>query len=154
MQTVDNTVVVEFPLRGEWVAANTPAKRVPSHGTDMLGQRYAYDFLRTDERKGMHFCDVSNIRLLALGVPVRRCYCWGETIYAPFDGEIVVMKDGLKERERLYPLRDILVVLKNGLAYNRKKSDIHKILGNYIIMKQGDIYAFFCPSVARFDRCL
>ena len=40
--------VVDFPLRGEWRAVNTPAERVPSHGTDYFGQRYAYDFMRFD----------------------------------------------------------------------------------------------------------
>ena len=29
-------VVVEFPLRGEWVAVRTPAHRVPSHGTELF----------------------------------------------------------------------------------------------------------------------
>ena len=48
-------VVVDFPLRGEgWMAATTPAHRVPSHGTDMLGQRYAYDFVKVDGRPGVH----------------------------------------------------------------------------------------------------
>ena len=39
---------VAFPLRGEWVAFNSPGDRVPSHGTDLLGQRFAYDFIRGD----------------------------------------------------------------------------------------------------------
>jgi hypothetical protein len=30
---MDTPVVVEFPLRGEWTAPNTPGKKVPSHGT-------------------------------------------------------------------------------------------------------------------------
>ena len=45
-------IVVEFPLRGEWVAYYTPAARVPSHGTDQLGQRYAYDFMRIERNPG------------------------------------------------------------------------------------------------------
>ena len=40
--------IVDFPLRGEWRAVHTPASRIPSHGTDMLGQRYAFDFMRLD----------------------------------------------------------------------------------------------------------
>jgi hypothetical protein len=140
---MDNAVIVDFPLWGEWVAANTPAKKIPSHGTDMLGQRYAYDFLRTDNRKGMHFCDVSNFRFFLLGVSVKRCYCWGETVYAPFDGEIVDVKDGLKERQRLYFLLDLLVLIKNMIAFNLNRRDLHKIVGNYIIMKKDNIHAFF-----------
>ncbi|HJS27439.1 MAG TPA: M23 family peptidase, partial [Actinomycetota bacterium] len=46
MGELDDPVVVGFPLRGEWAAATTPAHRIPSHGTDMLGQRYAFDFVR------------------------------------------------------------------------------------------------------------
>ena len=54
--TLENPVVVEFPLRGEdWMAVTTPSHKVPSHGTDMLGQRYAYDFLKVDRRGGAHF---------------------------------------------------------------------------------------------------
>jgi hypothetical protein len=39
-------IVVEAPLRGEWTALHTPAHRVPSHGTNHLGQRYAFDFIQ------------------------------------------------------------------------------------------------------------
>ena len=54
--TLENPVVVDFPLRGEgWMAVTTPAHRVPSHGTDMLGQRYAYDLLIVDSRRGAHY---------------------------------------------------------------------------------------------------
>jgi hypothetical protein len=53
MRATSDAVVVEFPLRGEWAAVRTPAHRVPSHGTDMLGQRYAFDFVRPDHRRGL-----------------------------------------------------------------------------------------------------
>jgi hypothetical protein len=39
-------IVVHFPLRGGSTAFHTPAEKVPSHGTDQLGQRFAYDFVR------------------------------------------------------------------------------------------------------------
>jgi len=115
---MDNPVIVDFPLRGEWVAVHTPAKRIPSHGTDMLGQRYAYDFIRTDNRKGLHYCPVSHFRLLVFGIPVSRCYGWGENVCAPFDGKVAKMKDGLKERQRLFPLLDLLIVIKNMLTFS------------------------------------
>ena len=44
--------IVEFPLRGEWMAVQSPATRIPSHGTDMLGQRSAFDLIRFDPRPG------------------------------------------------------------------------------------------------------
>ena len=53
MSELDDPVVVDFPLRGEWAAATTPTHRILSHGTDMLGQRFAFDFVRIDDRKGL-----------------------------------------------------------------------------------------------------
>jgi len=48
MKEIYKPIIVEFPLRGEWLAPNTPGKKIPSHGTDQLGTRYAYDFLQVD----------------------------------------------------------------------------------------------------------
>ena len=48
-----NPIIAQFPLRGEWYSPNTPGTKIPSHGTDQLGTRYAYDFIQVDwDRKG------------------------------------------------------------------------------------------------------
>jgi hypothetical protein len=61
-------VVVEFPLRGErWVAVNTPGDRIPSHGTDMLGQRFAYDLLMVDTRRGLRYHPAGILRGFLIG---------------------------------------------------------------------------------------
>ena len=149
MGELDNPVIVDFPLRGEWVAPNTPARKVPSHGTDMLGQRYAYDFFRTDEKKGMHFFKGSTLRYWLTGIPVSSCYCWREDVHAPFDGEVVTARDGLRERGRLHPVFDLLYVLKNSVVLNIKalragpgKTDLHFLAGNHVILKHDNVYAF------------
>jgi hypothetical protein len=41
MRAEPEPVIVDFPPRGEWVAAHAPAERIPSHGSDRLGQRFA-----------------------------------------------------------------------------------------------------------------
>ena len=61
------SAVVELPLRGEWSVERTPADRIPSHGTDLLGQRYAYDLLRTDHRPGFHLHPAGTLRWLLIG---------------------------------------------------------------------------------------
>lgn len=43
--------VLSLPFEGRWLVQNSPARRVPSHGTDMLGQRYAIDFVGVDEKR-------------------------------------------------------------------------------------------------------
>lgn len=47
-------ILVSFPLTGEWLSPNTPGSKIPSHGTNQLGTRYAYDFIQVDwERNGL-----------------------------------------------------------------------------------------------------
>jgi murein DD-endopeptidase MepM/ murein hydrolase activator NlpD len=36
-------VVLALPFRGTWLARNSPARRVPSHGTDLFATTYAMD---------------------------------------------------------------------------------------------------------------
>jgi hypothetical protein len=43
-------VELELPFTGRWLVENSPARRVPSHGTDLLATRYAIDFVGVDER--------------------------------------------------------------------------------------------------------
>jgi hypothetical protein len=62
MGELDGPVVVELPLRGEWSVERSPVDRIPSHGTDLLGQRYAYDLVRTDNRPGFHLHPAGNLR--------------------------------------------------------------------------------------------
>lgn len=140
-------IAVEFPLRGEWVAENTPAERVPSHGTDQLAQTYAYDFVRIGrEGKSLKPFRGSMLRYLSLGVALDECYGWSEPIHAPFPGTVAVAKDGWPERKRLHLLRDLAVVLMNALLFDPTEcDDLRMVLGNYIVLKMSGkaIYAFF-----------
>ena len=67
MKEFETPVIIGFPLRGEWMAPNTPGKKIPSHGTDQLGERYAFDFLQVDwARTGGLFYHTSLLRILIL----------------------------------------------------------------------------------------
>ena len=140
-----NPFVVEFPLRGEWMSPNTPAKRIPSHGTDQLGQRYAYDFWQVDwEKNRTKFYEESEFKYYLRGVPLDNCYSWGKEIHAPCDGKIVKAKDGFKERHMVHFVSDIIAVLKNAFFFNPEKEGFQPVLGNYIIMEcDENVFAFF-----------
>jgi murein DD-endopeptidase MepM/ murein hydrolase activator NlpD len=138
---LESAVAVDFPLRGEWTAFNTPADRIPSHGTDMLGQRFAFDFIRVDRRKGWHIHPASGLRSNLLGFPIRETYAWGQPVHMPFDGEIVDAQDGWPERTRIVPIRDIAVVLKNAMTFDSGK--LRSVLGNFVIARSGATFAGF-----------
>jgi len=141
-------VVVEFPLRGEWIAVTTPARRIPSHGTDMLGQRYAYDFVRTDpNRKGAYFYKAGGLHYLVAGVRLEDCYGWGQPIHSPVAGTVVQAEDGWPERRRVHFVRDVGLALKNGLTFNPKRlTDLRPLAGNHIIVETDAGYAFLAHA--------
>lgn len=145
MRGFDDPVIIGFPLRGEWMAPNTPGKKIPSHGTDQLGERYAFDFLQVDwARTGKPFYQVSLPQYLLSGVSLNKCYGWGQEIYAPCDGEIIKAEDGYKERPRVNLFSDLSVALKNATTFNPEEDDIQTVAGNYIIMKYSDhVYVAF-----------
>jgi murein DD-endopeptidase MepM/ murein hydrolase activator NlpD len=140
---LDKAVIVELPLRGErWVAENLPGDRVPSHGTDMLGQRFAYDLLKVDARgPGLRYHPAGILRGFFIGVRTRDCYAWGAEIHAPFEGEIVAAGDGVSERGWIHPLRELIVALKNTVTFSPAR--LRSLLGNYVIMRGGDVFAAF-----------
>jgi murein DD-endopeptidase MepM/ murein hydrolase activator NlpD len=142
-------VLVNFPLEGEWWAAQTPGTKIPSHGTDMLGQRFAFDFVMVDwSQKGKKPFSGKSWRYYLPGVPLSEWYGWGQNVYAPCDGRIIVARDGVGERQRLHVIRDLFAVLKNSLFFDPQKHTLHRIAGNYIIMQTEDAYACF----AHFQR--
>lgn len=142
---LDAAVIIEFPLRGEWMAPTTPGKKIPSHGTDQLGESFAFDFLQVDwERSGRPFYNTNWLQYLFLGVPLNKCYCWDKEVYAPCDGEIIKAEDGYKERPRVHWVTDSFVALKNAYAFDPVKDGIQPVAGNYIIMKcSSNVYAAF-----------
>ena len=143
MGELDTPVVVEFPLRGEWAAATTPAHKIPSHGTDMLGQRYAFDLVRFDDRKGFHLHPAGTLRSYLIGGRTRECYGWGQPVHAAFDGEVVEAVDGVPERAWLHIVRELALVLKNSVTFDPVKRGLDPILGNHVIMRTGETYALF-----------
>ncbi|GLC78263.1 M23 family metallopeptidase [Lacrimispora brassicae] len=146
MKEIRKPIIMEFPLRGEWLSPNTPGKRIPSHGTNRLGTRYAYDFLQVDwKRKGWPSYGIHWLRYLLFGVPLNKCYCWGQEVHAPCDGIIVHAKDDYKERTKAHLFADLFVAIKSAHTFNPYKDNIQSVAGNYIIMKcEENVYAGFC----------
>lgn len=138
-------VIVGAPLKGEWSVPNTPGTRVPSHGTDALGARYAFDFLQTDPtRAGTPCYRASFLRYLALGVPVRSCYCYGSPVLAPCDGTVVAAEGGWPERGRAWLPADLLRAGRMSRT-DFSRVDAGHAAGNHVVVRVRDgVFAAFC----------
>ena len=142
---LDDPVVVEFPLRGEWTVERTPADRIPSHGTDLFGQRYAYDFIRTDDRAGAHVHPAGTLRWVLIGGRTQDCYGWGQPVHAAAGGEVVEVVDGVEERDWLHLARELWVGLRTARRYGRGGGSVdpRPLAGNYVIVRSGEVFALY-----------
>lgn len=61
-------VVLALPFRGTWVVQNSPARRVPSHGTHLFATTYAIDFVAVHDGEPDHEARRSPFALLAYAV--------------------------------------------------------------------------------------
>ena len=89
-------VVLAFPFRGACRVQNSPANRVPSHGTDALGSSYAIDLVPVDERGRSA---PRTWRGLLFHEPPEVFVGFGRPILAPVSGRIEVVHDGEPDHE-------------------------------------------------------
>ncbi len=95
-------LVLELPGAGRWQARNSPARRVPSHGTDAFGGRYAIDLVPVDARGRSG--PIGWRTLLATEDPTGFAG-WGRPVAVPVGGVVALVHDGEPDaRVRRSPL--------------------------------------------------
>jgi hypothetical protein len=85
-------IVLSLPFTGRWLAQNSPARRIPSHGTDLLGERYAIDFVAVDHHR--RTADRRDWRTFLATEPAERFLAFGQPILAPAAGTVIAAHDG------------------------------------------------------------
>lgn len=137
------TITVHFPLQGEWIAARTPGHQIPSHGTDDLGQTYAFDFVGVDpDSVKLKITEGSSLKSLIAGNKLEAYFGWSQSILAPFDGRVVERHDGYDERARVHLVSDLAVVLWNAVTFDIDAAkNFQQVCGNYLILESNGIFA-------------
>ncbi len=127
-------VLLSLPFTGRWLVQNSPARRVPRHGTDLLGERYAIDFVGVDHRGR-----AANRRdwHTALGTePPGRFTGFGRPILAPADAVVVTAHDGEDDHEaRRFPLTLLPYALTQPA---RLREGVRAIAGNHLLLRLAD----------------
>jgi murein DD-endopeptidase MepM/ murein hydrolase activator NlpD len=118
-------VPVAAPVRGRWVALNSPGTMVPSHGIRAYGQAYAIDILQPGERH------------VGWGLRTRapQTYaCFGQDVHAVADGTVVAVDDTMRDHRA----RDTwwaLVYMMTVEAGARELLGARRILGNHVVIE-------------------
>lgn len=89
-------VVLQYPFRGRWQARNSPARRIPSHGTHLFGVTYAIDFVGVDERGRS---GPVTWRTAFATEPAERFLGFGRPVLAPVAGTVLAIHDGEPDHE-------------------------------------------------------
>ncbi len=140
-------IPVTFPLAGEWLAVNTPGHKIPSHGTDQLGQRFAYDFLTPDDRYLASTFKTGLRYWFGGGIPLGETTSLDAPILAPISGKVIAAADGWPERNKATPF-DIFRALTLGfrISATTLRQDYRPVAGNYLIIEAKDCFAFLAHA--------
>lgn len=133
-------VPVRPPVGGRWVAVNSPANRVPSHGTHEFGQSYAIDMVYHPDPhtswKGVHAWPPAR--------PARAFPGFGRPVLAPADGVVVKAAGWQRDHwsRNSWPGLIYLMTVE-GLARGVLAPFLPSaLLGNHVVLDLGDgVYA-------------
>lgn len=128
-----DAVVLDFPFRGSWRVENSPARRVPSHGTYAFGTSHAIDFVAVDDTGRSA---PPTWRSLVAPEPAEIFIGFGQPILAPLSGTVVAVHDGEPDHEgRRSQLT--LVPYMLGQA-ERIRAGVAAIAGNHVVIAAGN----------------
>jgi hypothetical protein len=123
-------IVLSLPFTGRWLAQNSPARRIPSHGTDLLGERYAIDFVAVDHHR--RTADRRDWRTFLATEPAERFFAFGQPILAPADGTVIAAHDGEFDHEAR---RSQFTLVPYALSQRaRLRQGVAAIAGNHLII--------------------
>lgn len=131
-------LVLAPPFRGTWIVRNSPARRIPSHGTDLLGTRYAIDFVAVDSRR--RTATGNSWRTYVGAEPPNIFVGFGKPILAPISGVVAAVHDGEHDHDAR---RSQIALLPYMLGQARRlRKGVGAIAGNYVIIRASGTDAY------------
>ncbi|GAA1862162.1 M23 family metallopeptidase [Asanoa iriomotensis] len=128
-------VVLELPFQGTWQVRNSPARRVPSHGTHLFATTYAMDFVEVRDGRTSATRDW---RTMLATEPVERFYAFGAPILAPAAGRVVSVHDGEPDLvARRSPAAQVPYALTQA---SRARAGGPALAGNHVVLALADGY--------------
>ncbi|WOP17729.1 M23 family metallopeptidase [Raineyella sp. LH-20] len=125
-----DSVTLRLPFTGRWRALNSPARRVPSHGSALYGESHAIDFVAVDERG--RTAAIRDWRTVLATEPPERFVGFGRPILAPVAGRVMVAHDGEPDHAAR---RSQPALLRYALGQaGRIRQGVAVIAGNHVIL--------------------
>ena len=125
-----DAVELELPFTGRWLVQNSPASRVPSHGTALFGTSHAIDFVPVgaDGRSARR----GTASLVGTETP-ESFIGFGRPILSPVAGEVIAVHDGEVDHvARRSPLSLLAYALSQP---SRIRGGAPAIAGNHVVIR-------------------
>lgn len=129
---------MDYPFAGDWLVQNSPANRVPSHGTHLFGAAFAIDFVPVSRTR--HTAPLS-LRSLVRAEAASSFPGFGRPILAPVDGVVVLAHDSEPDHDAYRGLPSI----GYGLTQRRRAvAGWRGLAGNHIVIENDGVLVALC----------
>jgi hypothetical protein len=132
------SIDLEYPFASRWLTQNSPADRVPSHGTTLFGSSYAIDFVPVD--------DTGRTAPITFGSFVRpeppeRFPGFGRPLLAPIEGVVVAAHHGESDHAAYRGLPSIGYALTQR---RRVEAGWAALAGNHVLIEGEGVVVAIC----------
>lgn len=132
-------VLLAHPFRGRWLTQNSPADRVPSHGTSLFALDHSIDLVPVDARgRTAPFRPRSLLR----PEPPEEFPGFGRELLAPVDGQVVSIHDGEEDHAARRGLPSVTYALTQR---GRVAGGWVALAGNHVILRTASTSARAAP---------
>jgi|SRR5690625_935001 len=129
-------VDLSYPFTDRWLVQNSPANRVPSHGTHLFATDYAIDFVPVTDAGGTAPITLGS---LVRSEPADRFPGFGRPVLAPVDGVVVAAHDREPDHHAYRGLSSIRYAMTQ---HERAAKGWVALAGNHILIEhRGTIIA-------------
>lgn len=135
---MESSVDLEYPFAGRWLVQNSPANRVPSHGTPLFATSYAIDFVPVDTTGRTRPVTLST--LLHPESP-DTFPGFGRPILAPVEGVIVAARDGETDHPTYRGLPSVGYALTQR---RRAAAGWVALAGNHVLIEHAGVLVALC----------
>lgn len=132
------TINLDYPFTGHWLVQNSPANRVPSHGTDLFASAYAIDFVPVDSAgRSARVTPRSLFRPEPAGIFPG----FGRPVLAPCDGTVVAVENTLPDHEAYRGFPSIGYALAQR---QRAARGWRELAGNHVLIRYDSCVVALC----------
>ena len=128
----EGPVTLAPPVRGRWVAMNSPGQKVPSHGTRTRGQLGAVDLCSPADEDAPAL-----VRWGLRGDRPQAYACFGEPVLSMAAGTVVRARDSQRDHRARNTWQALLFMMTIE-GFVREMGGSSTVLGNHVVVDHGD----------------